>query len=182
MKNPEGLSRRLGEFGLTHETILRADTHKNSFIRLIAAIKTHRIVGEHIEESPTIHEQELTPKEWQLKFEPIAERIEELESVQPDTGSAFSLGLAAITYNLATFLLTLIPLRSLDLVRGIFIASILVNLVLLVVFGLGVKHALAHFNLAAKHDLIGDQLSELKRHRLTRIRIPIRRKSLKHSA
>ena len=94
LRSPEGLRNKLGDFGITHETVLRADTHKNSFIRLIAAIKTHRIISEHGEEVGPLDDQELTASEWQLKFEPIAERIEELEEDKPEKLGAFYIGVS----------------------------------------------------------------------------------------
>src|SRR5689334_18947370 len=66
LKDPQGLREKLPQFGLTHETILRADTHKNSFIRLIAAIKTHRIVSDHLSLISSFDKHEFTPEEWQL--------------------------------------------------------------------------------------------------------------------
>ena len=160
LKRPEGLRKKLSQFGLSHETVLRADTHKNSFIRLIAAIKTHRIIGDHMPALGSLTEHELSHEDWQLKFEPIAERIQELDTEKLEVGGAFLIGIAGITLNMVACCLgSFSTMKFSASLLGVLLVS---NLVLLYLFGSQVRKALTHFNVTAHHEPIAEQIVEVE--------------------
>ena len=164
--SPGNLREKLPLFGLTSDVVLRADTHKNSFIRLVAAIKTHRIVAEHFDATQVSGSLDLTPQEWQLKFDPIADRILELEARQPGMGVAFRLGITGIAVNLTAC-------AAAGWVSGgageRFLAGLLVfNLVLLTLFIVEVRQALAHVSATGHHEAIAEHLEEFERTRRQR--------------
>jgi hypothetical protein len=171
LNSPEGLKSKLPQFGLTTDVILRADTHKNSFIRLIAAIKTHRIVSDHLailepasrqdhDHQQHQHLNDLTPGEWQQKFEPIAERIQELEQERPEMGGAFMIGICGVGANMiACGLGSFSQFHYSSVLLGVLLT---LNLGLLGLFGAQVKRALGHFNVTSQHDAITDQIHELE--------------------
>lgn len=72
-----------------------------AFIRLILAIKVNRIVAQS--GAATIRGQSLSSDAWQGKFDPIAERVSQLTTGQPDPLPAFYAGIAAIFLNLLAF-------------------------------------------------------------------------------
>ena len=160
MKSEQGLKSRLAEFGLTTETVLRADTHKDSFIRLIAAIKAHRIVSEHLSKVGPWENQQLTPDEWQLKFEPIAERIQELEMQRPETKSAFKLGMVGVAVNMTACALG--GFTGAWYTPALILLLLTVNILVLYRFGSQVKTALGHFQVTSRHHPLTEQILSSK--------------------
>jgi|GEM_PF-3593254 len=177
LNDPRTLKPKLSEFGLSTDTVLRADTHKNSFIRLIAAIKTHQIFLAHFDRLDGKHD--LSAQELQAKFEPIAERIQELEREHPSTREAFRIGIAGIGFNFISC-----AVGAFGFLKGDIhvLLTLGINLILLLFFGKEVKKALDHFNFTSQHDAISDQINDLENHRekrriFTQNRNPLKRRA-----
>lgn len=100
-RNAPTLFTRLGEFGLDEQTLLGADTDKACFTKFIKAIKEHRLVILD-NKAATFRDrgENLSPANWQAKFDPIAVRVAKLEAVTAQPAHAFAWGCLAIVLNL----------------------------------------------------------------------------------
>lgn len=99
--NGKTLKNRLHEFGLSEELLVKADTDRVAFKKVIAAIKEYQLVLMD-EKSVTFRERNetLSSTEWQFKLDAIADQLKRLDVNLGFPNLVHVIGLTAIAGNL----------------------------------------------------------------------------------